>query len=424
MFIRWDKTVDSYAVRLKLLAGVPLTELEAAHPETRGMLYSFAKDRWVCTVAAVNKLRAKALCATSNEQLKGIVISASALLSVYPDTFSVNLSVDPSMLVQINKRGVVHALKCMASWAFYSVQYSFPCFIPAEYLRELVCGTDTLDTDLCDALLPGAYINIPKEHERVLKNDKALFEYIYAKHGEKVVWPDSFKERMRFFVDTEYNLSRRRLRILIDGENFSPADAYIFLENYLYVPHGMSVKVVVFTPEQFASKWQSFAIRAKCKTKVVPCEHLLERKSNTDLLLTQYANRKYYVDGHRDFCILSSDSDFAVLRESLPEARISYVVNPRDVASAWLTKMREENIQHCILDNSTSALNNRLFEIEHWADCAINSGIDPSVESEWEAFRKTIPDYVSHSVISRAQKRAVTRLANINRRKESKDDGC
>lgn len=268
----------------------------------------------------------------------------------------------------------------------------FPLWLNWEYLKQIFimpngmteAGTKTASslfyTNL-DFYPYKMYINwTPKDRGNILYNDKKFVTILYEQNG--VVFTDYNKvsDAGSFVKGTiyEYIEESRKSIIIVDCENSDPYKLCAVLRNLDYEYTSKISSIILVNDVHAASAWAILEQFTSIPVEHIMTERVTEGKSLVDVMLTARAVKEFYANNVDSFIMVSSDSDYWGLIQSLPEARFLLMIE-RDSSSIDLKNaLSGAGIFYCYIDdfysgNAEEIKHNALFK-------AMRNYIDKRVE--------------------------------------------
>ena len=212
------------------------------------------------------------------------------------------------------------------------------------------------------------YINLSTKTASIaLTNDKAFTDCIYAAHGKS--FNDSSKVINRsanFSVGFErFFEAAGDIYILVDCENTNVYKLYCMLlgikEKF---KDGFSKirKICLYDDIHTTNAWKLLHRFTEIKIEHNLIERVVENKSLVDIQLSTGACKAYYEDKIKDFILVSSDSDFFGLINSLPLCNFQVAVEKDNVSDQVLDAMDDIETAYCYMDDFYSGSLEPLYE--------------------------------------------------------------
>ena len=201
------------------------------------------------------------------------------------------------------------------------------------------------------------YISWPNEFGEkdgnILFNDKKFLKILYAAHG------DNFCAN-RYVVDAKadtkndvYNFLEKALNavVFVDCENVDPYAFAATVANLDDLVFRKIEKIVLFDDVNTSTAWDYIADEIGIPVDKVNIERVKDNKSFLDVKLTTEVTKEHCLNGVESIILVSSDSDFWGLINSLPAARFLVLNEYRKTSNAIIEKLDEFNIPHCYMSD-------------------------------------------------------------------------
>lgn len=162
----------------------------------------------------------------------------------------------------------------------------------------------------------------PADLGNIIYTDRKFLKIIYEQHGDVFTDYTKYRDADEDTRNNVYNFidSSERSAIAVNCENSNPFKLYSVLKGLNQVELAKIEKITLYDDPNTTAGWDWFS-----KFTQIPVEHIeidcvTDRKSLVDVRMTVSVVTDFYRDGINSFIIVSSDSDFWGLIESLPEA--------------------------------------------------------------------------------------------------------
>lgn len=243
----------------------------------------------------------------------------------------------------------------------------FPDWVEWKYIRRMFIMPNGLKEDKiicesnrynsCRALYPyGRYVNWDaKEEGNVLASDKKFLSILYAQNNDyftdtsKVFdASDNVKSSIYGFIDDS-----RDVVLAVDCEN---SDAYRLFStiNGLDSDEVRKIKkIILFDDVHTTSAWKMLKTKLDgiVDVEYVLVERLKEDKSLVDHRMIAEISKSHYRDGIDSFIIVSSDSDYWAIINSIQDARFLVMVEQEKVGSDIRTALDNKGVFYCYLND-------------------------------------------------------------------------
>ena len=284
-------------------------------------------------------------------------------------------------IVKVNTKAedyIYHLTKEITNYTGKVIPKVYPIWINHEYVKELFAMKCSRHKDGFAIVKSFAskrnlypyhiYVNLSTKTASIaLTNDKAFTDCIYAAHGKS--FHDSSKVVNRsanFSVGFErFFEAAGDIYILVDCENTNVYKLYCMLlgikEKF---KDGFSKirKICLYDDIHTTNAWKLLHRFTEIKIEHNLIERVVENKSLVDIQLSTGACKAYYEDKIRNFILVSSDSDFFGLINSLPLCNFQVAVEKDNVSDQVLDAMDDIETAYCYMDDFYSGSLEPLYE--------------------------------------------------------------
>lgn len=284
-------------------------------------------------------------------------------------------------IVKVNTKAedyIYHLTKEITNYTGKVIPKVYPIWINHEYVKELFAMKCSRPKDGFAIVKSFAskrnlypyhiYVNLSTKTASIaLTNDKAFTDCIYAAHGKS--FHDSSKVVNRsanFSVGFErFFEAAGDIYILVDCENTNVYKLYCMLlgikEKF---KDGFSKirKICLYDDIHTTNAWKLLHRFTEIKIEHNLIERVVENKSLVDIQLSTGACKAYYEDKIRNFILVSSDSDFFGLINSLPLCNFQVAVEKDNVSDQVLDAMDDIETAYCYMDDFYSGSLEPLYE--------------------------------------------------------------
>mgnify|MGYP002705009186 FL=1 len=280
-------------------------------------------------------------------------------------------------IVKVNTKAedyIYYITKEITNYTGKVIPKVYPIWVNHEYVKELFAMKCSRPKDGFAVVKSFAskrnlypyhiYINLSTI---ALTNDKAFTDCIYAAHGKS--FNDSSKVINRsanFSVGFEsFFEAAGDIYILVDCENTNVYKLYCMLlgikEKF---KDGFSKirKICLYDDIHTTNAWKLLHRFTEIKIEHNLIERVVENKSLVDIQLSTGACKAYYEDKIKDFILVSSDSDFFGLINSLPLCNFQVAVEKDNVSDQVLDAMDDIETAYCYMDDFYSGSLEPLYE--------------------------------------------------------------
>ena len=205
------------------------------------------------------------------------------------------------------------------------------------------------------------YMNFMGEEHvgNILSNDIHFLTVIYKWHHDEFT---SLSRVQDASEDTKDNISQfvqnsTNTIAVVDCENASPYAFYAMLKGLQDQEINKVSKIILIEDQHASSAWQIFNEFAGLEVEEVILDRVKEQKSLTDMAVATRICKEFYQGTADRFLLVSSDSDYWTLINSLPDAKFLIVLEHTKCGQAFLELLNQHQINYCYSDafNSNDA---------------------------------------------------------------------
>jgi hypothetical protein len=198
------------------------------------------------------------------------------------------------------------------------------------------------------------YINWkPQEQGNILYNDKKFVSLLYEWNNSMFTDYSKVSDAGSYVKGTIYDYieDSEKVVIVVDCENSDPYKLSATLRNLDYTYTQKISSIILFDDVHTASAWRILEQFTSIPVEHVMTERVKENKSLVDIKLTARACQEHYVNHVDSFVIVSSDSDFWGLIESLPNARFLVMIERDSCGPDLKNALVNAGIFYCYIDD-------------------------------------------------------------------------
>ena len=187
----------------------------------------------------------------------------------------------------------------------------------------------------------------PQKVGNVLENDLKLLSILFSDSGKTYERP---KEEM---IADIYSFAKRCNNVIIgiDCENVDCAAFYTALSQFKSDLTDKIEKVLLFDDTQLMSGW-NFYHYFSIKTERIACPRIQNNKSTLDVKMSAYLTAAHIRDGIDGFILVTSDSDYWGLIDTIGQTAKFFVIGEKEkISSKNLSALDNERIPYCMLDD-------------------------------------------------------------------------
>ena len=197
----------------------------------------------------------------------------------------------------------------------------------------------------------------PADRGNIIYTDRKFLKVIYEMHGDTFT---DFTKYRDADDETRNNIyecidSSEKTAIAVDCENSNPFKLYSVLKGLNQDELAKIEKITLYDDPNTTAGWDWLS-----KFTQIPVEHreidrVTDRKSLVDVRMTASVVTDFYRDGITSFIIVSSDSDFWGLIESLPKAKFLVMYEYEKCGTAIKNALAQHGIYYCAIDDFCTA---------------------------------------------------------------------
>ena len=395
MYKNWFDSGTNYLAQTFLLAGVSPEKVLERFPYNKGALKPASYSSDFSATIGVNKLRRRVLDATTREEYEKLMAEVSDFVAenspnLRPSLGTKEVFEDPETYNDDALcRALLDMLHCLMLWKLPMLAERYPQYLPIKYLRNLFLGFTKNVASIykeecvidCD-FMEGAFLPLPREIVQSWTDDASLFNSLVPM-CDAFHWPQTAKREAIVSVGevgTTYHM-------LVDGENVYPSTLEHFIWEQLEPVDGCSLDITIMGPVESMYLWAPFMHRSVHKVAYIPVPAIKEGKSRVDFALCQKANELYYRENVRRLCIVSSDSDFSILLETLDGVDWLFLLEQSVTCREWAELLGRTDTPHMFFDKSFLILNKTIYDRHLVSYFGVREPkLDVDSDEEWYTF--------------------------------------
>ena len=211
------------------------------------------------------------------------------------------------------------------------------------------------------------YINwIPADEGNVLYNDKKFATLLYQWHNDYFGEMSKVSDAGTYVKSNIYDYieDSDKVVVVVDCENSDPYKLVATLKNLNSDYTQKIASIILFDDVHTASAWRILEEFTKIPVEHMMIERVKQSKSLVDIMLTARACQEHYTNNVDSFIIVSSDSDYWGLIQSLPYARFLVMIEREKCGPDMKAALISSGIFFCYIDDFYSA---NAEEIKHSA---------------------------------------------------------
>ncbi len=202
------------------------------------------------------------------------------------------------------------------------------------------------------------YINWqPAELGSILYSDRKFLKIIYAQHDDIFTDYTKYRDAADETKDNIYNFidSSTKTAITVDCENSDVFKLFSVLKGLNQDELSKIEKITLYDDSNTTSGWDWLSQFTHIPVEHIEIERVTNRKSLVDVRMTASVVTDFYRDGITSFIIVSSDSDFWGLIESLPNANFLVMYEYEKCGASIKNALSEHGIFYCAIDDFCTA---------------------------------------------------------------------
>ena len=195
----------------------------------------------------------------------------------------------------------------------------------------------------------------PADVGSILYSDRKFLKIIYGQHGDSFTDYTKYRDADDETRNNIYNFidNAEKTAIAVDCENSNPFKLYSVLKGLNQDELAKIEKITLYDDPNTTAGWDWLS-----KFTQIPVEEIdrvTDRKSLVDVRMTASVVTDFYRDGITSFIIVSSDSDFWGLIESLPKAHFLVMYEYEKCGVAIKSALTQHGIYYCAIDDFSTA---------------------------------------------------------------------
>ena len=370
--------------KVAYLIGVPKRIFENEHEAPRLEIYEqLEKDKTARIV--------RNLCVVRTSIERNFKYINDKMRTEYRTILSMPEYVPAESLNQLTADGVNFIKKSSTKLAHHIVEINrlisdrinnckplFPLWINWQYIKDLFIMPNGLTeegtkvaADLYYSNLSyypyQVYINwIPADEGNVLYNDKKFATLLYQWHNDYFGEISKVSDAGNYVKSNIYDYieDSDKVVVVVDCENSDPYKLVATLKNLNSEYTQKIASIILFDDVHTASAWRILEQFTKIPVEHMMIERVKQSKSLVDIMLTARACQEHYTNNVDSFIIVSSDSDYWGLIQSLPNARFLVMIEREKCGPDMKSALVSSGIFFCYIDDFYSG---NAEEIKHSA---------------------------------------------------------
>ena len=197
----------------------------------------------------------------------------------------------------------------------------------------------------------------PADRGNIIYTDRKFLKVIYEMHGDTFTdftkyrdADDETRNNIYHFID-----SSEKTAIAVDCENSNPYKLYSVLKGLNPEELAKIEKITLYDDPNTTAGWDWLSKFTQIPVEHIEIDRVTDRKSLVDVRMTASVVTDFYRDGITSFIIVSSDSDYWGLIESLPNAHFLVMYEYEKIGTAIKSALTQHGIYYCAIDDFCSA---------------------------------------------------------------------
>ena len=210
------------------------------------------------------------------------------------------------------------------------------------------------------------YIN-RNDGVNILENDRIFVNSVYKGNSGRLVEQTRTSNKTAMQTAARLNdfiRSSERVEFVVDCENANPLRFYSALKS---IEESLIPKIsgiTLYDDTNASTIWKSFSKYVNIPVVHETYERISLEKSLVDINLSVGVCRKFYKENVDSFAIVSSDSDYWALINSLVDAKFLMLVEKNNFSDNFKRGLAMAGIDFCIMDNFYSGDNDDMIKQE------------------------------------------------------------
>lgn len=197
----------------------------------------------------------------------------------------------------------------------------------------------------------------PAEVGSIIYSDRKFLKIIYGQHNDSFTDYTKYRDADDETRNNIYNFidSTEKTAIAVDCENSDPYKLYSVLKGLNQEELAKIEKITLYDDPNTTAGWDWLSKFTQIPVEHIEINRVTDRKSLVDVRMTASVVTDFYRDGITSFIIVSSDSDFWGLIESLPKAKFLVMYEYEKCGTAIKNALAQHGIYYCAIDDFCTA---------------------------------------------------------------------
>ena len=197
----------------------------------------------------------------------------------------------------------------------------------------------------------------PADVGSIVYSDRKFLKIIYGQHNDSFTDYTKYRDADDETRNNIYNFidSTEKTAIAVDCENSDPYKLYSVLKGLNQEELAKIEKITLYDDPNTTAGWDWLSKFTQIPVEHIEIDRVTDRKSLVDVRMTASVVTDFYRDGITSFIIVSSDSDFWGLIESLPKAKFLVMYEYEKCGTAIKNALAQHGIYYCAIDDFCTA---------------------------------------------------------------------
>ena len=197
----------------------------------------------------------------------------------------------------------------------------------------------------------------PADVGSIVYSDRKFLKIIYGQHNDSFTDFTKYKDADDETRNNIYEFieSSEKTAIAVDCENSNPFKLYSVLKGLNQDELAKIEKITLYDDPNTTAGWDWLSKFTQIPVEHIEIDRVTDRKSLVDLRMTASVVTDFYRDGITSFIIVSSDSDFWGLIESLPKAHFLVMYEYEKCGTSIKNALAQHGIYYCAIDDFCTA---------------------------------------------------------------------
>ena len=197
----------------------------------------------------------------------------------------------------------------------------------------------------------------PANMGNIIYTDRKFLKAVYEMHGDTFTDFTKYRDADEETRNNIYDFidSSEKVAIAVDCENSNPFKLYSVLKGFDPEELAKIEKITLYDDPNTTAGWDWLSKFTQIPVEHIEIDRVTDRKSLVDVRMTASVVTDFYQGGITSFIIVSSDSDYWGLIESLPNAHFLVMYEYEKIGTAIKTALTQHGIYYCAIDDFCSA---------------------------------------------------------------------